>query len=67
MTDHELLQLVCAHPLGLTVVQAVTATSLPKATMGSKLSKAFLYGKLNRRRDTAQKGSPLVYFQRGNS
>lgn len=67
MTEPELMALISAHPFGLTVLQAVTASGLPEGTMGSKLSKAFLYGKLSRRRDPAQKGSPLVYFRRGNS
>lgn len=64
MTEHELLCLVAAHPHGLTVLQAVTETHIPVGTMGSKLSRAFQYGKLCRRRDSDQKGSPLVYFKR---
>lgn len=64
MTEHELMQLVAAHPQGLTVMQAVSATNIPVATMGAKLSKAFLYGKINRRRHYDRPGSPLVYFQR---
>lgn len=63
MTEHELLSLVASHPHGLTVMQAVSATDIPKGTMGTKLSKAFNYGKLSRRRDRTQDGSPLVYFQ----
>lgn len=64
MTEHELVALVASHPQGLTVMQAVTVTHIPVGTMGSKLSRAFQYGKISRRRDPGQKGSPLVYFQR---
>lgn len=63
MREQQIIDLLSAHPSGLTVAEAAALTGHLPSTIESRLSKMFVYGRISRRRDPAQKNSPLVYLR----
>lgn len=62
MSEQQLLELLSDSRDGMTAIEAASVLQKHPQSIGSMLSKMFLYGKINRRRDPAQRYSPLVYF-----